>query len=100
MPRPKLDETSKMIRIHMLAPLAWTARVDQYAKEHGMNRSEAARALINMGLMMRVPKDAEELEATYQALEQPAFRSARPQPRRNAKRKEKRRAAKAGEAAK
>jgi len=52
--RPKLDEKSETIRIQMIATKAWATRLDQYAKEHLMNRSEAIRAIIDEAL--RVPR--------------------------------------------
>ena len=51
--RPKLDEKSETIRIQMIATKAWATRLDQYAKKHLMNRSEAIRAIIDEALRVR-----------------------------------------------
>ena len=50
MPNVKLDEHSPAIRLHMITTQTWLDRVDAYAEENQLTRSQAIRRLIDAAL--------------------------------------------------
>jgi hypothetical protein len=63
MRRPTLDRHSPSIRLHMMTTQAWLNRIDAYAEDNLLSRSQAIRRLIDEALTRSQRKIRRDMQA-------------------------------------